>query len=1087
MHYVPESACEFFQEPARGSRSDEAALAEVASLYALTAVVGLLLAGDMVLGLATLPGGWEWLRAPWGYRLALFAAVSGGARILYHSLENVLAGRFGADLALTTACLAAIALGEHQTAGLVVFISLIGESVEGFTLSQAKRAIRRTFEQRPETAQLIRDGLEREIAAEALQPGDLVLVRAGDRIPADGRIVTGMSSINESLISGESLPVEKTTDDAVIAGTVNLTSALTIRVEKSGANTALAEMERLVRQATSRKMRCERTADRFARWFLPAVLAIAAITLLAWRVQTGTWQAGWLPALGVLVVACPCPLILATPCAVMAALAWLARRGIVVKGSAALERLAGIDVFAFDKTGTLSEGDLSLGSILSVGELSTTDLLQLAASAERPSAHPIAQLLRTAAQSHQLDLAWPKDFAAHLGAGVTAQVTLAKPGPESASESSARQVVIGSERLLADRNVTMPAAGMEAIHQLLQAGQTPLLIGVDGQLAGVLGIQETLREESAAVLRELKQLGIRRLVMLTGDRELPAQAAALRLALFDHVAAQQLPEDKAHWIEAAQKSGQRVAMIGDGLNDGPALAAADVGLAVCRSGSVPAGEAGEILLLGDPLRPLPGLVRLSRALVENIGQSLYWFALGVNGAGVLACSTGWLSPVAAAVFHEAASLLVLLNALRLLRFQDRPSATKTVHFDGNAFLEQWAARLSPGRLLAKGIRGWRLTLQLAGCGLAIAWLASQIVMVRDDEAVVVLRGGQYHETLSAGWSWRWPWPLERLVRLRPSEVKSVSVGFRTGESVAKPTTEDRVDLEWTSSHEDAHFRGVPEESLYLTGDEVAVELTAEVHYRIADVQRFALSGGLQPDELLRSAAESVLRAAIAAQPLDAVLTEQRTELEQRCREDLQQRIAGYDVGLDVLAVHWLDVHPPRPVVDAYRQVSDAWEQSEQAVNEAEALATRTLFGAAGETAIRQLDRRGKPQNISDWTLSDDAWKSLSTPDAAGDRTLSGTAAAVLVDAEAAAVQRRQASRGQADRLQQLLAVSRGHPELSRQHWYWTAVVEALSGKPFTLVDPGLTGRRQIYLGDMPGTGGLPPPIFPEPPPDVPRR
>jgi Cu+-exporting ATPase len=1041
-------------------------------------LVGLLLAADVVLGTAAVPGLENW-RSPWGFRLALFAAVFGGARILYHSLENVLAGKFGADLALTTACLAAIALGEHQTAGLVVFISLVGEAVEGFALQQAKRAVRRTFEQRPLVANLIRDGVEREIAAAELQAGDLVLVRPGDRIPADGRIVAGSSAFNESPFTGESFPVEKSIDDPVLAGSINLTTTTTVRVERTGDATTLAAMERLVRQAASRKMGCERLADRFARWFLPVVLAIAAVTLLAWRVKTGSWQSGWLPALGVLVVACPCPLILATPCAVMASLAWLARRGIVVKGSAALERLAAVDVFAFDKTGTISEGHLELGDIVPLSDLSADDLLRIAASAERPSGHPIARLLQKSAARRQLAVEWPQDFSSLAGIGVAAQVNLAN------AEPPLRRIAVGSERLVGRMGITISQAARDALSHLSAAGQTPLLVAIDDLLAGVIGVRESLRPESVDVFQALKRLGVRRLALLTGDRSPAAEAAARTLAVFDHVAAEQSPEDKARWIETTRGTGRRVAMVGDGVNDGPALAAADVGIAVCRSGSELAGEAGEILMLGDPLRPLPGLLRLSRALVENIRQSIQWFAFGVNGIGVLACSFGWLTPVTGALFHEVGSLLVMLNALRLLWFREdsRLGGGAVPALSSPPILSGQCPPyvLSPGRLLAGAILRWRMTVQLVACVILACWLCGQIVFVRANEAVVVLRAGRYHTTLQAGWSWRWPWPFERLVRLRPDEVQSVAVGFRRDKPEMRSAGEPPGDLEWTTPHDDPQYRGVPEESLYLTGDEVAVEVTADVQYRISDVTRFALAGALHPTETIRCAAESALRAAIAAELLENVLTERREEIEQRCLKQLQRRVADYQLGIDVLAFHWLDVHPPRPVVDAYRQVSDAWEQREQAVNEARALATRTLFGTAGEEAIRRLERRHADKtDRSNWSLSDDDWRMLTTPDVDGQRLLSGTAEAVLLTAEAAAQQQRQAAQGQADRLRALLDAAHHQPQLSRQHLYWMAVVEALAGKTFTLVDPALSGRRHLYLGDPPAGRFMPPPISPDP-------
>ncbi len=1063
MHYVPESAGEFFQEPEKRSPDDDGALAAVAPLYALTAVVGMLLAADAVLGALTIPG-WEWLRAPGGYRLALIAAVLGGARILFHSLENVLEGKFGADLALTIACLAAIALGEHQTAALVIFISLVGEAVEGFTLHQARRAIRRTFEQRPTTAHLIRDGLEREIAVAALQSGDEVVVRSGERISADGRIVQGSTSMNESLLTGESRPVEKSVRDVVYAGTINLGSAITVCVEKVGADSAIAEMERLVRQASAGKMECERLSDRVARWFLPALLMLAAATLCFWRVREGTWQAGWLPALGVLVVACPCPLVLATPCAVMAAMSWLARRGIVVKGSGALERLATIDYFAFDKTGTISEGDLSLGEVISLSDVGADELLHLAASAERPSNHPIARLLRKAATERRLTPDWPETFAADSGPGVVARVVT-----QRGASSLVRDVALGSPAFFEDRQIPVTESVEEAIARLPATGETPLLMAIDGKPAGLFGLKETLRLESRGALQDLKALGIRGFALLTGDRLPAAEATARALGGFDHVAAEQRPEDKAKWIESLHQSGRRVAMIGDGVNDAPALAAADVGLAVYRPGSELAGEAGDILLLGNPWQSLPGLVRLSRAVVENIRQSLYWFALGVNGAGVLACMIGWLNPVTAALFHEVSSLLVMLNALRLLWFERGPASAVSGQTVRSMTEQRLFPEFSPGRLLAGLFRRWRPAGQLLCCIALAGWLCSQLIIVREGESVVVVRGGKFHEILTAGGHWRWPYPFERLTRLRPQEVETVSVGFRTEPKSAKPAGDRPDDWEWTSSHTDSQQRSVPEEALYLTGDEVAVELTAEIQYRIADVRQFALAGGNRPAEMLRAGAESVLRSRVASEVLENVLTEQRAEIEQRCLRDLQELAADYQLGLEVLAVNWLDVHPPRPVVEAFRNVSDAYEQREQAVNEAQAAATRTLLGTAGEEAIRRLKQPprqpGQTANGEEWSLTGEAWQLLLQPSADGERILSGTAGAMIVEAEGTAEQLRQRAIGQVERLKVMLAASREHPELSRHQLYWRAVIEALEAKPFTLIDPKLEGRRQIFLGD----------------------
>ncbi|MGH7202529.1 MAG: heavy metal translocating P-type ATPase, partial [Planctomycetaceae bacterium] len=300
-------------------------------------------------------------RAPWdfsatlfGYRLALWAALLGGARVLFQTLMGLVSGRVGADLAITIAAFAAILLGEEETAALVVFIALCGECIEGYTVDRARSAIRKIFQLRPPIAHVRRQDREYNVPVEEVLVGDEVLIRPGERVPVDGRVVSGSSAVDESALTGEGLPVDKAAGDEVFAGTLNRFGALVIEAVKVGEETTLAGIIRLVAEAAQRKAPLERTADRLARLFLPAVLLIALATLIGWRLYAGEWSAGFAPALAVLVVACPCPLILATPTAVMAAMAWLARTGVVVKGSAALERLAAVDTFAFDKTGTLT-------------------------------------------------------------------------------------------------------------------------------------------------------------------------------------------------------------------------------------------------------------------------------------------------------------------------------------------------------------------------------------------------------------------------------------------------------------------------------------------------------------------------------------------------------------------------------------------------------------------------------------------------------------------------------------------------------------------------------------------------------------
>ncbi|MCA9072097.1 MAG: cation-translocating P-type ATPase, partial [Planctomycetaceae bacterium] len=330
-----------------------------------------------------------------GYRWALLAAMLGGSRILYHTLDDLSSGRIGAGLALTIAFIAAVWLGESLTAALVVFITLTGECLERYTIDKAHAAIRNVFDLYPPLAHVLREGKEQECPLSELQVGDRVVVRPGERIPADGRVVEGHSRVDQSALTGESQPQEKRPGQTVFAGTMNQFGSITFSVESVGQQTLLGQVTETVAEASHRKTTSERTADRLAKWFLPIVLAAAVLTFCGWWFATGDSSAGWEPTLGVLVVACPCALVLATPTAVMASLAWLARAGIVVKGSEALERLAKVDVFAFDKTGTLTQGEMAIGQVHFFPDASSPPwqeqhLLYLIATIEQQSEHPLA-------------------------------------------------------------------------------------------------------------------------------------------------------------------------------------------------------------------------------------------------------------------------------------------------------------------------------------------------------------------------------------------------------------------------------------------------------------------------------------------------------------------------------------------------------------------------------------------------------------------------------------------------------------------------------------------------------------------------
>ncbi len=520
---------------------------------AATIVVGILLVADLVLGAIGSP----W-RRPYGVPLALIAAVIGGGRVVYLALAALFEGTIGADIALAIACVAAAILGEYFVAAEVVFIALLGECLEALSFERARRAIGSLLDVYPRTARVIRDEAEIEVSTEQLSLGDLVVVRPGERIGVDGTVVRGRSAVDQAVLTGESMPVDKGEGDAVFTGTVNQFGRLEVRAEKLGAGTTLGQVIRLLADAHRHRSPLERTADRYARRFLPAVLAASTVVFLAtnapalWR-----WIAAGvaptidvMPTLAVLVVACPCALVLATPAAILAATARLARRGVLVKGGAAIEGLARVDTFAFDKTGTLTEGKPELSDCIglrfdgddSAQVMSPDEVLRLAAAAEQPSEHPLARML--VAEAHRRGLALPAvdDFQAQPGAGVLAKLRL------SPTQGELSTVLVGNLRLVREHGVSVPAEVETTLQDLDQSGQTSLILVRDGRILGVLGARDRVRSVAHDVIHDLKHLGIKDLAILTGDRGAAARAVAKKVHI-KQVESELTPAGKADWID----------------------------------------------------------------------------------------------------------------------------------------------------------------------------------------------------------------------------------------------------------------------------------------------------------------------------------------------------------------------------------------------------------------------------------------------------------------------------------------------------------------------------------------------------------
>ncbi|MBF7082319.1 copper-translocating P-type ATPase [Desulfallas sp. Bu1-1] len=543
----------------------------------------------------------------------------------------------------------------YETGAIIITLVLLGKTLETIAKGRTSEAIKKLIGLQAKNARVIRGGREMEIPVEEVEVGDLVVVRPGEKIPVDGVVRDGYSTVDESMLTGESVPVDKKTGDEVIGATINKLGTFKFEATKVGKDTALAQIIKIVEEAQGSKAPIQRMADVISAYFVPAVVVVALITFLAWFYYgaPGDFTRSLLNFTAVLVIACPCALGLATPTSIMVGTGKGAENGILIKSGEYLEKAHKLTAIILDKTGTITKGEPALTDLITAPEYRgyEKDLLQLAGRAEKNSEHPLAQAIVNYAKEKGAVLNDPQQFKAIPGHGVVAEIEGSK-------------VLLGTRKLMQEHNINI--SGLTAdVENLEEQGKTAMLMAVDGKPAGVIGVADTIKENSKEAISRLKEMGLE-VWMLTGDNRRTAEAIARQVGI-ENVLAEVLPEDKAQQVEKLRGQGKVVGMVGDGINDAPALVTADVGFAI-GTGTDVAIEAADITLMRGDLRGIVAAIRLSRATIKNIKQNLFW-ALVYNTVGIPVAALGFLNPVIAGAAMAFSSVSVVTNALRLRRFK----------------------------------------------------------------------------------------------------------------------------------------------------------------------------------------------------------------------------------------------------------------------------------------------------------------------------------------------------------------------------------------------------------------------------------
>ncbi len=575
--------------------------------------------------------------------IALAATLFGGYTRFVSGFRDLYHRKITVNVFVTVALIATIAVGQFLSAALIVFIMAVVGAFESYTLDKAKKNIRNLLDFAPKMANVRRGADEVAMLAAEVQIGDIVVIRPGERIPVDGIVITGASSVNQAPITGESIPVEKTVGSEVFSATMNETGYLEVRTTRVGEDTTLARIVHLVEGAQGTRAPIQGIADRFTTWFLPVVLVIAAIGyLLSGKV---------LVFVSILLVACPCAFAIATPTAVTAGISNLARRGVLIKGGSFLELSGKLDTLLVDKTGTFTLGKPKVVDVIALPGYQQADVVLLAATGEKFSEHPLARAILTAAATRNITVPDPQEFRSETGMGITAR-------------SGDHDLIIGKPEYLEKKGVLLGEYIHGIVTQQMDLGRTIILVSRDATVAGLIAIEDEIRPGTAEAIAALRTMGVKNIVMLTGDNEKVAKAVSTTLGI-DSYQANLLPEQKLDVVRDLQAQGQIVGMIGDGINDAPALAKADVGIAMGATGTDVAIETADITLMRDDLWQFVDFVWMSKKVIRrikiNIGLSMVY-----NAIGLLLGVQALLSPITATLYQEAGCVSVILSSTLLL-------------------------------------------------------------------------------------------------------------------------------------------------------------------------------------------------------------------------------------------------------------------------------------------------------------------------------------------------------------------------------------------------------------------------------------